>query len=202
MPLALLLVLLTTMAGIDESTPDRVLVTWPAPLLTLQRWARPFASANAYGLFRVMTRDRPELIIEGSQDGTTWLPYEFKWKPGDVNRRPAYCIPHMPRLDWQIWTPFLGARLGQTQWLLQFLDRLLKGQPQVLALLEHNPFPNTPPSYLRVLVYDYRFTTFDERARTGAWWHRTYRGPYGPAIKLGPGDQLVPADVPNEPADQ
>jgi predicted DCC family thiol-disulfide oxidoreductase YuxK len=76
----------------------------------LPRWGvrawygtRHFYLANVYGLFASMTTDRPELIIEGSNDGTHWQAYEFKWKPGDIYRRPRFCVPHMPRLDWQMW---------------------------------------------------------------------------------------------------
>ena len=68
----------------------------------------PFRMINGYGLFRVMTKDRREIIIEGSADGIDWLPYEFKWKPGDVMRAPGWCAPHQPRLDWQMWFAALG----------------------------------------------------------------------------------------------
>ena len=44
---------------------------------------------NGYGLFRVMTKERPEIIIEGSDDGIEWKPYEFKWKPGALDRMPG-----------------------------------------------------------------------------------------------------------------
>ena len=54
-------------------------------------WLAPFRTVNNYGLFAVMTTERHEIIVEGSNDGVNWLPYEFKYKPGDVNRRPAFC---------------------------------------------------------------------------------------------------------------
>ena len=44
----------------------------------------PFRMVNSYGLFAVMTTERREIIVEGSNDGVNWLPYEFKYKPGDV----------------------------------------------------------------------------------------------------------------------
>ena len=56
-----------------------------------------------------MTKDRREIVIEGSADGIDWLPYEFKWKPGDVKRAPGWCAPHQPRLDWQMWFAALGT---------------------------------------------------------------------------------------------
>src|SRR5439155_6216113 len=56
-----------------------------------------FRSVNSYGLFAVMTTSRPEIIIKGSVDGTEWKTYEFKYKPGDLQRRPRFCWPHQPR---------------------------------------------------------------------------------------------------------
>src|SRR5205807_2927415 len=69
----------------------------------LLRAVEPIRSVNGYGLFRVMTTERPEIVIEGSRDGVEWSEYGFRWKPGDVHRRPAFVAPYMPRLDWQMW---------------------------------------------------------------------------------------------------
>ena len=64
---------------------------------------RPTRAFNSYGLFRVMTTTRPEIIIEGSLDGKTWHPFSFKYKPTDPNLSPRYAGFHMPRIDWQMW---------------------------------------------------------------------------------------------------
>jgi predicted DCC family thiol-disulfide oxidoreductase YuxK len=141
----------------------------------------PLESVNRYGLFAVMTKRRPEIIVEGSADGRTWLPYEFRWKPGDVLRRPRFVAPHQPRLDWQMWFAALET-CGENRWLVNFLERLLQGEPTVLRLLATNPFPAGPPRYIRTLVYDYRFTDRPTRRQTGAWWTRQLQGPYCPVI--------------------
>src|SRR5207245_3512750 len=109
-----------------------------------------------------MTTSRPEIIIERSDDGRIWLAYEFKYKPGDLARRPGFVEPHQPRLDWQMWFAALGS-YDNTAWFHAFLARLLEGTPEVLGLLAANPFPDHPPRYVRALVYDYRFTTPAER---------------------------------------
>jgi hypothetical protein len=44
-------------------------------------------------------------------------------------------------------------------WLAFFLYRLLTNQPEVLRLIQTNPFPTTPPKQIRVLLYRYNFTT-------------------------------------------
>jgi hypothetical protein len=157
--------------------------TRPRPVLALYEWISPLRSINSYGLFAIMTTNRMEIVIEGSNDGKAWLPYEFKYKPGDVQRRPCFVAPHQPRLDWQMWFAALGT-YRENPWLIHFCVRLLHGSPDVLALLQHNPFPAAPPRYVRAVAYDYHFTNFAERRRTSAWWKREAKGLYLPAISV------------------
>jgi hypothetical protein len=112
-----------------------------------------------------------------------WLSYEFKYKPSDVNRRPAFVAPHQPRLDWQMWFAALG-NYQQNSWFASFCERLLQGSPEVLALLAKNPFPDHPPRYIRAEFYDYQFTDTAERRATSAWWKRELIGEYLPPISL------------------
>jgi hypothetical protein len=130
-----------------------------------------------------MTTTRPEIVIEGSADGNDWREYEFRYKPGRLDRRPPWVAPHQPRLDWQMWFAALGS-YRENIWFLNVLARLLQGTPEVLALFEHNPFPNAPPAYVRARLYDYRFTDWAARRRTGDWWTRTPTGMYVPAVSL------------------
>jgi hypothetical protein len=160
------------------------LVRWiPTPLVALYRVVAPFRSTSSYGLFAVMTKTRLEIVVEGSDDGVEWRAYEFRWKPGNPKRRPAFVAPHQPRVDWQMWFAALG-RLQENPWFAAFLRKLLEGSPQVTRLLEKNPFPDRPPRYVRARAYDYRFTDSDERRRTGAWWSREERGAYSPPLSL------------------
>ena len=145
-----------------------------------------FRIVNGYGLFRVMTKDRCEIILEGSDDGMHWLPYEFKWKPGDVKRAPGWCAPHQPRLDWQMWFAALGTP-QENPWIGDLIVRLLQGSHDIDRLLAHNPFPDKPTRYLRAMYYRYRFTTPSERRQTGAWWKRQELREYLPTVSL---DQL------------
>jgi lipase maturation factor 1 len=145
-----------------------------------------FRIVNGYGLFRVMTKDRCEIVVEGSNDGIDWAPYEFKWKPGNVKRAPGWCAPHQPRLDWQMWFAALESP-EQNPWLVGLIVRLLEGSRDVTGLLAHDPFPDKPPHYIRAMFYRYRFTTDEERRQTGAWWKRQELREYLPTISR---DQL------------
>jgi lipase maturation factor 1 len=186
------LILIISLVHFVEARAREQPTEWPGPLKWvpwMHERAAPFRSLNSYGLFRVMTTSRREIVIEGSDDGVTWKTYEFKWKPGDVNRRPRFCIPHMPRLDWQMWFAALG-NYQQSPWLTNMLVRLLEGSQPVLELLESNPFPDRPPRYVRALVYEYQFTDLAERRQTGAWWRRDLLGLYCPVLQrqVGPFD--------------
>lgn len=156
---------------------------WPSSLTAVFKALAPFHLTNNYGLFAVMTTSRPEIHLEGSNDGQAWLRYEFKYKPGDVKKRPAFVAPHQPRLDWQMWFAALGT-YEQNPWLLNLGVRLLQGSPPVLAFFSKNPFPGEPPRYLRAVVEDYRFTNFKTRKETGAWWQAEPKGLYFPVISL------------------
>ena len=150
---------------------DVGLLSWGEPLLL--RPIAPFRTINGYGLFRVMTTERPEIVIEGTDDGLRWEAYEFGWKVGDPKRRPRFVAPHQPRLDWQMWFAALSPQ-GNSYWLEGLMRRLLEGSPEVLDLLaeDGNPFPDQPPQFVRLLYYRYEFTDFAERRQTGAWWRR------------------------------
>jgi hypothetical protein len=150
----------------------------------------PFEIVNTYGLFAVMTTTRPEIIIEGSEDGNTWIPYEFKYKPGKLNRCPPWVAPHQPRLDWQMWFAALGD-YGTNSWILRFMERLLEGSPEVLWLLRSNPFPKAPPRYLRATLYQYHFTDPDQKSKIGNSWRRELKGEYVPVISLRTQSKLV-----------
>jgi hypothetical protein len=141
----------------------------------------PLHAVGSYGLFSVMTTARPEIVVEGSDDGAHWSAYGFRYKPGDLKRRPPWVAPHQPRLDWQMWFAALGP---PPAWFGAFLARLLDGSPDVRALLADDPFPGDPPRFVRARLYDYEMTDLESRRRTGAWWTRRELGTYFPTCTL------------------
>ncbi len=161
---------------------------WPRWVEDARARIDPLRLTSSYGLFRVMTKQRPEIVVEGSSDGQEWKPYVFKYKPLDLDRAPGFVGPHMPRLDWQMWFAALSSYENpRTWWFAPFLRRLLDNEPAVVGLLERNPFEGEPPRYVRATLYLYEFTTPKERRETGAWWKRTEVGPYTPVLFRRPG---------------
>ena len=145
-------------------------------------WYEGLRSFNSYGLFRTMTRTRPEIIIEGSADGVNWREYEFPYKVGDPYRRPVLVAPHQPRLDWQMWFAALSPPSYQP-FLERLLQRLLEAEPSVLALMEKNPFPDAPPRFAKLTFYTYHFTRSEDHS--AAWWKRDLTGSIPPVTLEG-----------------
>ncbi len=176
-----------------------------APIHSAARWLEDGAdsgprlgtleSINSYGLFRVMTTERREIVVQGSNDGSTWLDYEFRWKPGDIREAPHLVAPHQPRLDWQMWFAALGT-YQQNPWFINFLVRLLQGSPDVLALLGPNPFPEKPPRYVRAVLYQYHFTHSGDGG--AAWWRREFLDLYSPPISLRAKDEVEATPINND----
>jgi hypothetical protein len=170
-----------------------VLVTWlsywPVRNLVSRRQQmnvsfNPFHFVGTYGAFGHITKQRYEIILEGTRDpvigaDTRWVEYEFRAKPGDPQRRPPQLAPYHRRLDWLLWFAALGAPARQP-WLETLVGRLLDADPPTSALLRHNPFGDQPPVFVRARLFRYRFTTPAERRATGAWWSRTLAGEHLP----------------------
>jgi hypothetical protein len=147
----------------------------------VQSWTErlsPLHLANAYGLFAVMTKSRPEITVEGSVDGTRWRPYLFKYKPNSPADLPPFLPGPMPRLDWQMWFAALRPPMRYPYWFDRFLVKLLAGSPAVLGLLEENPFPEGPPTMVRARVANYYFTKISENEKTGDYWWTGPSQPY------------------------
>jgi hypothetical protein len=149
----------------------------------------PFHLVNTYGAFGSIGRTRREVVIEGTDEPritahTVWKEYEFKGKPGVVGRLPRQWAPYHLRLDWLMWFAAISPGYAQP-WLTPFLQRLLRNDRAALHLLRHNPFPESPPRYVRAQLYQYRFTTPAELRRDRVWWHRTLEGRYVAPMALG-----------------
>jgi hypothetical protein len=179
----LVAVVLIPLGFLQLMTTVGILGNVPEPFSSLDFRAETFHLVNRYGLFAVMTTSRPEIQIEGSSDGKNWQVYEFKYKPGDVQRKLPWVAPYQPRLDWQTWFAAL-SNYQNNPWFQRLLLCLLEGKPEVTSLFARNPFPGGPPRFIRAVTYDYHFTDRDTRRRTGAIWMRNPIGDYFPAVSL------------------
>ncbi len=128
-------------------------ITLPSWFLPVLEGIMPLRIANSYGLFSVMTTDRPEISLECSADNVEWHPVRFRWKMEAEKAAAPFLLPHMPRLDWQMWFAALEYRAtGRPPvWLLRFLLQLQNRSPAVEGLLEAPPVPGgASPQYFRL----------------------------------------------------
>jgi hypothetical protein len=158
----------------------------PLPLFaTAAQMVAPFRIANSFGLFAVMTRGRYEVEFQGTVDGKTWLAYPFRYKPQDVRKAPGIYAPYQPRFEWNLWFASL-APWDSNAWVVNAEERLMEREPSVLQLFARDPFNGRAPIAVRTVLWQYWFTTYAERQRTGAWWRRELRGTFAPPLGTPP----------------
>lgn len=168
--LPVMLLLGTGLGGMYVMLTDRDHPDW---LVAINAWG----IGNNYHVFPTMQTERQEFTIQGSDDGQEWRAYRFKYKPDGPEDISGFIVPHQPRLDWMIW--FVPTQHPMMQfWFDSFMWRLGRAEPDVLGLLEYSPFQERPPRYLRVLVYRYRFTDWNERSTSGHYWSTEYLGEF------------------------
>ena len=157
----------------------------------------PFRIANQYGLFAVMTRGRYEIEFQGSLDGKTWTPYPFRFKPQDLNQAPGIYAPYQPRFEWNLWFASLGS-WQQNPLVPRTEIRLLANEPTVLALFSRNPFAGSPPLQVRAVLWQYWFTSMEQKRRTGEWWRREFLGLYAPILERDVSGKIGVVATPDE----
>ncbi len=150
-----------------------------APVAVLE----PFRVANQYGLFAVMTRGRYEIEFQGSNDGQNWTAYPFRYKPQRVDEPPRIYAPYQPRFDWNLWFASLGS-WQQNSLVPLTEERLLKNSRDTLSLFGGNPFAQSPPKYVRAVLWQYWFTSMQQKRASGLWWRRQLLGLYAPVLTI------------------
>ncbi len=173
---------------------------WPDVAL----WGRParvaeiFHISSVYGLFANMTHERREIEFQGSMDGTTWIPYPFRYKPQDPSKAPGIYAPYQPRFEWNLWFASLGD-WTEYQFVVLTEEGLLQNQPDVLELFARNPFSHAPPQRVRAVIYQYWFTDLKTQRETGMWWRRQLLGDYAPALERELDGRILMIETPTVP---
>ena len=149
----------------------------------------PFRIANQYGLFAVMTPNRYEIEFQGSNDGQTWITYPFRYKPQSVTEAPRIYAPYQPRFDWNLWFASLGT-WQQYPIVPRTEELLLINDPDVLQLFASNPFADKPPQLVRAVLWQYWFTSMQEKRTQKIWWRRQLLGAYAPTLAMDPNGRV------------
>ena len=155
----------------------------------------PFRIADRYGLFARMTRGRYEIEFQGSNDGANWVTYPFRFKPQDPAKAPGIYAPYQPRFEWNLWFASLGT-WRDNPFVPRAEMRILQGSPNVLALFAANPFPQQPPRQVRAVIWQYWFSTWEEKRAKGLWWRREFLGVYAPTLERESDGRIIAVDWP------
>ncbi|XP_060548985.1 lipase maturation factor 1-like isoform X2 [Pantherophis guttatus] len=151
----------------------------------------PLRIVNTYGAFGSITKERTEVIIQGTSSSdpndpaAVWEEYEFKCKPGNLQRRPCLISPYHYRLDWLMWFAAFQT-YEQNEWVIHLAGKLLANEKETLSLLAFNPFVDkAPPKWVRGEHFRYKFSRpGGQHARQQKWWIRKRLGPYFPPVNL------------------
>jgi hypothetical protein len=134
----------------------------------------PFDLVNTYGAFGTVGRERLNVVFEGttdndSTDNANWKPYIYKGLPVLLDKRPPQVAPYQLRLDWQMWFASMSSP-SEYPWTLNLLWKMLHNDRTALSLFAGNPFPGTPPRYVRAVLYRYKFAKPGNPQ--GLYWNR------------------------------
>jgi lipase maturation factor 1 len=155
---------------------------------------------NSYGAFGTVNENRDELIISAttqsetdSKDDPNWKEYEFKAKPGNINKSPVWLSPYHYRLDWQMWVASTSNCVDHSPWIKSFLLKLLEQDPGVLNLLENDPWKNSTkkPVYIRIDKYRYKFQQHKTpESQNQPYWDRSFISQFYPKQGIASIDTL------------
>ena len=174
----------------QQASPGLPLPAKPVTML------EPFRIANSYGLFGRMTWARYEIEFQGSNDGTNWVAYPFRYKPQDLGEAPGIYAPYQPRFEWNLWFASLGA-WRENPFVVRTEQQLLSNNNRdVVALFRSNPFASAPPKQIRAVLWQYWFTDRATKLATGQWWRREFRGLYAPTLMMAPDGKIMVAEWP------
>ncbi|KAM3859979.1 lipase maturation factor 1 [Diretmus argenteus] len=151
----------------------------------------PLRIVNTYGAFGSITKERTEVIFQGTlspdpkDPAAVWEEFQFLCKPGDIYRRPCLLSPYHYRLDWLMWFAAFQT-YEQSEWVIHVAGRLLANDSTVLSLIDHNPFHGRDsPRWVRGEHFRYKFTQpGSSSAAEGKWWLRRRIGAYFPPVDL------------------
>jgi hypothetical protein len=151
-------------------------------------WLEPFRIANQYGLFAVMTPHRYEIEFRGSNDGEHCVAYPLSLQTAGAKGTPRIYAPYQPRFDWNLWFASLGS--WQTESHRSANRRVAHRKRSCRAGAPcWQSFPSAPPRVVRAVLWQYWFSSPEQKHTSGVWWSRQFLGNYAPTLTRLAGKQ-------------
>ena len=150
-------------------------------------------SANAYPLFGNLKSVREVVEFSGSNDGgETWHTYEYRYLVHRVDQMSPYIAPCYPRFEAILQNNML---ITTSPVLYQSVAaHLLRRDPQVVKLFRRDPFPDRPPTMVRMSTYRLFFTDARTLRATGRYWRKEYQGEFAPMMLMGENGEIISSE--------
>lgn len=151
---------------------------------------RHLNAVNEYGQhLRKMRSERLEIVLEHANhmEGP-WVEYGNQYKPWNVNHSLPFSGPYLPRLDFKFYDAAISNYNDQL-WVSSLAYRLLQNDRFVLQLLGVKKPLDSPPKFVRGVLYKFRYTGWKDR-HNQAYWTRNKLAEFLPAYSLEHGPML------------
>ena len=142
-----------------------------------------------------MTRGRYEIEFQGSNDGENWTPYLFRNKPQALERSAAHLCALSAALRLEPVVRVAWATGGRTRLFRSRRSGCWSERRDVLALFRDDPFPQMPPRYVRAVLWQYWFTSMDEKREHGELVAAQVSGAYAPELTMAGGRRVCGGGV-------
>ena len=174
-------------------------ITIPTAFAAPVKLVSEFRSVNEYSLYATFVAERYQVEFEGSNDaGRTWRSFEYRYLPQHPHQIAPFIAPWFARFEATIQIAAWNRKKSLVVPVVA--SHLLARNPEVMRLFRADPFPDRPPTIVRMRGYRLAFTDPAKQRRTGQYWHKELVGDYLPALyQTARGEvaefSLAPADV-------
>lgn len=152
-----------------------------------------FRSVNVYYPYAYFfATSKYEVEFMGSNDGgSTWRTYEYKYKPQQPDRICGFIAPRYARFEATLQIAVFNV--PKSRLFPKVAAQLIECNPDVVGLFKANPFPDKPPTMIRMPVYELQFEDLGAHRRTGLFWKKKFAGDYLPMVYVNDEGRIVEA---------
>jgi len=142
-----------------------------------------FRSANPFTPYATFLNERYAVEFMGSNDGgATWRAYQYPHLPQEPDQIVGHVAPHF--LRFQAASQIIGSVEKRTPTFPLVALKLLEQNSLIIDLFKSNPFPDSPPTMIRMRRFHLQFTDWATYRETGNYWTKRYLDDYAPMLYI------------------
>lgn len=140
-----------------------------------------FRIANPYTPYATFLTERYGVEFMGSNDGgVTWRAYQYPHLPQNPDEIVSYVAPRFLRFEAA--SQIIGSVEERTPTFSLLALKLLEQNQRIINLFEENPFPEQPPTMIRMRRFHLKYTDWATYRETGHYWTKKYLDDYAPMM--------------------